>query len=107
MSQFLFDVQQKNRLKQRGLLRRFSITCYGKQPTLNEIFTKKSTKMEELKSKKNSKEYEEWFMKYRPVTKESSNSQKATKKMKSKNNKKTRKSKSTLLADVKLPFKLF
>lgn len=107
MSQFLFDVQQKNRLKQRGLLRRFSITCYGKQPTLNEIFTKKSTKMEELKSKKNSKEYEEWFMKYRPVTKESSNFQKATKKMKSKNNKKTRKSKSTLLADVKLPFKLF
>ena len=108
MSQFLFNVQQKNRLKQRGLLRRFSITCYGKQPTLNDIFTKKSVKMEELKSNKNSKEYEEWFMKYRPMKKKSiTNSQKATKKMKSKNNKKTRKSKSTILADFKLPFTPF
>ena len=34
MSQFLFTVQQKNRLQQKGLLRRFSIKCYGHQETL-------------------------------------------------------------------------
>lgn len=108
MSQFLFDVQQKNRLKQRGLLKRFSITCYGKQPTLNDIFTKKAAKMEELKSKKNSKEYEEWFMKYRPNKKSSSKrSSKTTKKNKSKNMNKTRKTNKSLLSSIKIPFKFF
>ena len=96
MSQFLFDVQQKNRLKQRGLLRRFSIKCYGKQPTLNEIYTSKAKKMEELKTKKNSKEYEEWFLKYKPDDKLSQSSKsmntkknKVNKKNKTKKNKKS------------------
>jgi hypothetical protein len=34
ISKFLYDVQQKNRLQQKGLLRRFSITCYGHQESL-------------------------------------------------------------------------
>ena len=34
MSKFLFEVQQKNRLQQKGLLRRFSITCYGHQESV-------------------------------------------------------------------------
>ena len=34
MSKYLFDVQQKNRLEQKGLLRRFSITCYGHQESV-------------------------------------------------------------------------
>ena len=37
MSKFLFDVQQKNRLSQKGLLRRFSITCYGHQESVEEM----------------------------------------------------------------------
>ena len=67
MSQFLFDVQQHNRLKQTGLLRRFSINCYGKQPTLESMRFEKTKKYEELKGKKrDSREFEEWFLRYIP-----------------------------------------
>ena len=34
MSKYLFDVQEKNRLVQKGLLRRFSINCMGHQETV-------------------------------------------------------------------------
>ena len=67
MSQFLFDVQQHNRLKQTGLLRRFSINCYGKQPTLESMRFEKTKKYEELKNKRDSREYEEWFLRYIPL----------------------------------------
>ncbi len=66
MSQFLFDVQQHNRLKQTGLLRRFSINCYGKQPTLESMRFEKTAKYEELKGKRHSREFEEWFLRYVP-----------------------------------------
>lgn len=66
MSQFLFDVQQHNRLKQTGLLRRFSINCYGKQPTLESMRFEKTQKYEELKGKRSSREFEEWFLRYIP-----------------------------------------
>jgi uncharacterized membrane protein YgcG len=66
MSQFLFDVQQHNRLKQTGLLRRFSINCYGKQPTLETMRFEKTKKYEELKEKRESREFEEWFLRYIP-----------------------------------------
>lgn len=65
MSKFLFDVQQKNRLAQKGLLRRFSITCYGHQETVEEMKAAKSAKYKELKQKKNT-EFEEWFLNYKP-----------------------------------------
>jgi len=64
MSKFLFDVQQRNRLKQKGLLKRFSIDCYGKQHSLGDIRETKAQKFKELK--KTSPEYEAWFLKYRP-----------------------------------------
>lgn len=67
MTKFLFDVEQQNRLSQRGLLKRFSIDCYGKQETLEAIRSQKMEKFKELKDNRNSKEYEEWFMKYNPV----------------------------------------
>jgi len=66
MSQFLFDVQQHNRLKQTGLLKRFSINCYGKQPTLESMRFEKTEKYEELKGKRGSREFEEWFLRYIP-----------------------------------------
>lgn len=37
MSQYLFKVQQKNRLKQKGLLRRFSPNCYGDMSTMEKM----------------------------------------------------------------------
>ena len=65
MSQFLFDVQQKNRLRQKGILRRFSINCYGEQKTIEDVRGEKSGKYKELKGRK-CKEHEKWFLKYRP-----------------------------------------
>jgi hypothetical protein len=69
MSKFLFDVQQKNRLQQKGLLRRFSITCYGHQESVEEMRAEKAAKYKELKLSKNKKDLEEWFLNYKPDTK--------------------------------------
>ena len=96
MSKFLFDVQQKNRLEQKGLLRRFSILCYGHQESREEMRAEKATKYKELKEKKGSSEYEEWFLNYKPGTglkqNESTPGQKKTKtKTKTKPKTKTKK----------------
>lgn len=82
MSEFLFKVQLRNRLEQKGLLRRFSITCYGKQETMEDI---RAEKMELFKSfkekgiKKGSDLYERNFLRYVPskneTKKELNNSQ--------------------------------
>uniref|UniRef100_A0A6C0JJG2 Poly(A) polymerase catalytic subunit domain-containing protein n=1 Tax=viral metagenome TaxID=1070528 RepID=A0A6C0JJG2_9ZZZZ len=66
MAKFLFDIQQKNRLEQRGILKRFSIDCYGKQPTLEDMRAEKAEKYKELKDDRDGKEYEMWFLKYVP-----------------------------------------
>jgi hypothetical protein len=66
MSKFLFDVQQRNRLEQKGLLRRFSITCYGHQESVEEIRAHKAEKYKELKQKGNKEEFQEWFLNYKP-----------------------------------------
>ena len=68
LCEYLFKIQQKNRLKMKGLLRRFSITCYGKQKTLEDIRTEKSNQYKKLKTKKNSNEYNKWFLRYNPET---------------------------------------
>ena len=70
MSKYLFDVQEKNRLSQKGLLKRFSINCMGHQETIEEMRAEKAEKYNELKDKKNSSEYEEWFLRYRPLDNE-------------------------------------
>ena len=98
MSKFLFDVQEKNRLVQKGLLKRFSIDCIGHQETVEEMRAQKTEKYNELKNNKNSTEYEEWFLRYRPTdkTEEQTNKNKNKTKTNIKKNKKrkTRKSKS-------------
>lgn len=67
MSKFLFDVQQQNRLAQKGLLRRFSITCYGHQESVEEMRSHKNEMFQQLKSKRGTKEYDEWFLNYKPA----------------------------------------
>ena len=66
MSKYLFDVQQKNRLEQKGLLKRFSISCYGHQDTLEEMRAEKASKYKELSVNRGSKEFQEWFLGYKP-----------------------------------------
>lgn len=66
MAKFLFEVEDKNRLAQNGLLKRFSLDCYGKQATLEDIRSEKAAKYKELSKERGSKEYQMWFLKYVP-----------------------------------------
>ena len=69
MSEYLFKVQLKNRLQQKGLLRRFSVNCYGKQKTLEDIRGHKAKKHKELSDnniKPGSKLYDMYFLRYIP-----------------------------------------
>uniref|UniRef100_A0A6C0JK40 Poly(A) polymerase catalytic subunit domain-containing protein n=1 Tax=viral metagenome TaxID=1070528 RepID=A0A6C0JK40_9ZZZZ len=66
MAKFLFNVEDKNRLAQIGLLKRFSLDCYGKQMTLEDIRSEKALKYKELSKERGSKEYQMWFLKYVP-----------------------------------------
>jgi hypothetical protein len=96
MSNYLFKVQEKNRLAQKGLLKRFSLNCMGHQETVEEMRAEKAEKFAELKGKRGDPEYEEWFLRYRPIdTKEEKESKKAktktVKKGKKKNQTKKRK----------------
>lgn len=92
MAKFLYEVQEKNRLNQKGVLKRFSINCYGRQETIEDMRAEKTVMFNKLKSDRSSKEYEEWFLKYRPggiANAEGTQSNPATKKKKSKSSSKT------------------
>jgi hypothetical protein len=89
MSNFLFDVQEKNRLAQKGLLKRFSIDCVGHQETVEEMRAEKAAKYAELD--KNDPEYEEWFLRYRPQDEGKDKSKSKSKTKTRKQSKKTRK----------------
>lgn len=94
MSKFLFDVQQKNRLAQKGLLKRFSITCYGHQESVEEMKAEKAAKYKELKEKKDKKMFEEWFLSYKPdEIKGAKDKKKEERKMKRNKTNKTNKTK--------------
>ena len=112
MSKFLFDVQQKNRLAQKGLLKRFSITCYGHQESIEEIKAEKAKKYKEFKQSNNKKLFDEWFLNYKPddikidkLINETTNKKKKSKRKKTKktgilnpynNSSKTRKNKKNI-----------
>ena len=69
MATYLFNVQQKNRLNQKGLLKRFSLKCIGHQDTVEEMRAEKAKKFLELKKHRDASEFEEWFLRYRPIDK--------------------------------------
>ena len=69
MTKLLFEVEQKNRLSQEGLLQRFTQSCYGTQETLGDIRIHKTNKFKELGKDTKTREYEEWFLKYNPNVK--------------------------------------
>ena len=93
MSQYLFQVQAKNRLQQKGLLKRFSLNCYGQQQTLENMRAEKTDKFKELKNNKSSKEYQEWFLRYLPnqLNSPNENKKKTKKQTKKQTKKRTRK----------------
>ena len=93
MSEYLFEVQKKNMLKQEGILKRFSIDCYGTQPPMASIRAAKNERYESMKAhkRKNKKEWEEWFLTYKPGDKKKASQTK--KKRKRRRRKGTRRSK--------------
>lgn len=88
MAEYLFKVQLKNRLNQKGLLKRFSIQCYGKQKTLEDIREEKSKIYEKTKMNKKSKLYNINFFRYLP---KEENTNKYSKKKKQNTKKKYKK----------------
>ena len=90
MADFLFKIQQKNRLSQKGPLKRFNIKCYGTQATKESIRAEKNEKYKELKDNRNSEEYELWFLSYQPEI-----DMKKPKKLKLTVKKRTKKNKTT------------
>ena len=93
MAQYLFTVQSKNRLNNTGLLKRFNNQCYGKELTLQDIRALRAEKFEELKHKRDTKEYNKYFLKYNPgITK--------TLKVKKKSKKKLNKNKKSWLINL-------
>jgi hypothetical protein len=66
ISEYIFKIQQKNRLSQKGVLKRFTPFCYGKQNDIAQIRREKNYKYNLLKTRKNSKEFEYNFLKYNP-----------------------------------------
>jgi hypothetical protein len=69
LSEYLFKVQIKNRLEQRGLLKRFSVTCYGKQQTLEDIREEKVKIYDKVKNNELSRKsrlYNMNFFRYIP-----------------------------------------
>ena len=66
ISEFMFKVQQKNRLRQKGVLRRFGEKCLGEQKTLEIIRAKKNKLAQQLINKRGSKEWDLHFLRYLP-----------------------------------------
>jgi hypothetical protein len=94
MSHYLFAVQAKNRLKQKGILKRFSIDCYGEEKhTKEKIRSKKSELFKKLKDKRGSNEWDFYFLKYVPADRKAKRktNKRKTKKKKSKRKRKTKK----------------
>ena len=106
MAKYLFDVEQKTRLSQRGLLKRFGPKCIGKQETMENIRAKKTSRFLELKKDKKSKDFEKYFLKYVPSENTKSKKSETNKKSEKKSKKtKTEKKKSTGLKSLLLkPF---
>ena len=92
----LFNIQKKNRLSQKGILKRFTINCYGKQEKLDDIRSYKTEKFKELANKRGTREYEKYFLKYLPadIIKNKKTKKKVVRrKKKTKKNKKNKKNK--------------
>jgi hypothetical protein len=67
MAEYLIQVQKKTRMNNKGLFRRFSINCYGTQQSVENMRELKSEKFRILKNKKNSSEYQKYFLRYNPL----------------------------------------
>jgi hypothetical protein len=63
----LYKIQKENRLAQGGVLKRFSLNCYGHQRSLASSRRHKKKMTKEYSKDKDSKEYESWALNYNPA----------------------------------------
>jgi hypothetical protein len=66
MSKMLLDLQEKHKLDQKGIFKRYTITCYGHQTSQREMREEKANMYEKLKNKIGTIEYNKWFYNYKP-----------------------------------------
>ena len=87
----LQEIYNKNTLKNSGLLKVYTIECFGEQETFEDILSQKKDMYEKLS--KNNKDFEKWFLRYIPKgpIKKSKSKSKSKKSKKSKKTKKTKK----------------
>ena len=105
MAKYLFDIEQKTRLSQKGLLKRFGPKCIGKQETMENIRAKKATKFLELQKDKESREFQKYFLKYVPHENQKSKKTEKTVKTSKKTSKTEKKRKSSGIKSLLLrPF---
>ena len=108
MAQYLFNIQQKNRLNQQGLLKRFTKECYGTETTIQTIRETRSKKFKELKpyrnkpNTKNGKEYDQYFLRYAPGEKKTVFRKKHAKPVLTKKVDKKNKTKNTKINNTKI-----
>ena len=69
IAQYLFIIQIKNRLSQKGILKRFTTKCYGKQETMEDIRAQKAFLYNKLKKNKCKSEFQKYFLRYTPANK--------------------------------------
>lgn len=81
IAKYMFELEEHNRLSQNGILKRFSIQCYGVQHGLTSIRAEKAEMFKRLSKDKGSKEYEEWFLKYVPSQQSKDEQKKHSKKV--------------------------
>lgn len=94
MAEYLLRLQSKNKFKQFGLFKRFTLSCYGKQISREEIRGEKYELYNKLKDKKGTDEYNEYFLNYVPSNKYKENEELKEFKKKMSNKQKTIKKKS-------------
>jgi hypothetical protein len=66
MCEELFKTQQRAEFSQKGILRRFDVSCYGKQLTLEDIHRLKTEMYHKLKRSDDKRQFDEWFLRYEP-----------------------------------------
>ena len=66
MSKYLLNVHRENKLAQKGLLKRFTIDCYGNEKTLQDKYGKKNELREKLGRRRYNPEYQKYFLNYIP-----------------------------------------
>jgi len=66
MSYYLYKMMRRRKPDMTGIFKRFNINCIGKQLTFEKMRSIKAEKYNELRKRRNTTEFEWWFLRYIP-----------------------------------------